>query len=953
MAKKYKCPYCNERLVRKDLIDHIDKEHEELIPEGSESAQVVYDVVNNTKGAGRCRVCGSPTKWNSSAKRYDVLCGNPRCKQKMREDYQKNMLRVHGTYNILNNEEQQKKMLANRSISGTYKFTTDGGFATYTGSYEKKFLEFADKVMQIPSKDIMAPGPTLEYEMNGKKHFYITDFLYIPYNLIIEVKDGGSNPNSKDSVGMRSSRQRTIEKEKLITDRGEYNYLRLTDNQFVQLLEIFMEIKKSLIEDNDSKIIRIHESEEFKFQDQKTIDDEDMSMSVLSGDIFDSEIKHHIENFDKKVYEALLESENIVEDYNNFVQLKIDQVINSKKSSNVVIFENIRNTIDGALQMFVIKDEDEEMKKEFEKEGIKSEDDIKKYIISGVVHNPPKDPSAIKKLLEVRLKYVDSTIKLLKDMIQNNAKILGLSSLEIEQLLNINDVKDVQKLKDIITSNKSKFIDGNSIDLTPLGAGILIKGPGIEENEFASKAASLDNMLQELLHYDIIVMAHGTDAKEIEEHDEDYEYNHTKSRMDKQWYFAEPIKYNGKSYDKVVEFIRDAKKNGAKKIKLYSCNPGHYSLPDDLKDGVVFSNNSIWMEQEIDYTEHELINEQDLNDIPELYDLYLLEQNLISISEENGINYYDNYMLEQVSNEILYGDTYLIEDGVIKKVFDKLLEFIAKVIATIINLVKKLISAIKNFFISIKDKIQKRKKGKTSKKIKFNYAIVEDAKVIEAEADSQEEIKKAISRSCQSISKELKKKSDLQLKITNEIKKQAEAQKNKNTRSLSEEYSYLLTPIITNISEARKIDNKSDIEDIINIINYKPKTSGYKPKSHEPLENFKAYHIEPKIAAKNKKYLGGWDEELYAKSIEAAIVYAAGSYEVKRYNSFSAYVYTAGRNLKSVYLGTITVFDKNNPNDWEWEEKEILDKKTYDYLIKYPMVESTDISNFYDEEDYE
>lgn len=264
MAKKYKCPYCQDRLIRKDLIDHIDKEHEELIPEDFESVQIVYDIVNNTKGAGRCRVCNGPTKWNSNAKRYDVLCGNPRCKQKMREEYQKNMLRVHGTYNILTDDEQQKKMLANRSISGTYKFSTDGGFATYTGSYEKKFLEFADKVMQIPSKDIMAPGPTLEYEMNGEKHFYITDFLYIPYNLIIEVKDGGNNPNNKDSEGMRSSRQRTIEKEKLITDRGEFNYLRLTDNQFVQLLEIFMEIKKALLEGDDNKIVRINESSDVK-----------------------------------------------------------------------------------------------------------------------------------------------------------------------------------------------------------------------------------------------------------------------------------------------------------------------------------------------------------------------------------------------------------------------------------------------------------------------------------------------------------------------------------------------------------------------------------------------------------------------------------------------------------------------------------------------------------------
>lgn len=260
MVKKYKCPYCQDRLIRKDLIDHIDKEHEELIPDKFESTQLVYDLVNGTKGAGRCRVCSKPTEWNSTAKRYDVLCKDPRCKQKMREDYKKNMLKVHGTYNILTDDEQQKKMLANRSISGKYKFT-DGGIVTYTGSYEKKFLEFVDKVMQIPSKDIMAPGPTLEYEMNGKKHFYITDFLYIPYNLIIEVKDGGSNPNNKDTPGMRSSRQRTIEKEKLITDRGEYNYLRLTDNQFVQLIEIFMDIKKALLEGNDDKkIVRINES---------------------------------------------------------------------------------------------------------------------------------------------------------------------------------------------------------------------------------------------------------------------------------------------------------------------------------------------------------------------------------------------------------------------------------------------------------------------------------------------------------------------------------------------------------------------------------------------------------------------------------------------------------------------------------------------------------------------
>ena len=159
MAKRYKCPYCELRLIRKDLINHIDKKHEELIPQGYTSAQLVYNQVNKIDH-GKCRVCGKLTSWNEKSGRYNVLCNNPKCKEHMREEYKKNMLRVRGTYNILNDPEQQKKMLANRSISGSYKFS-DGGILTYTGSYENKCLEFMDVVMQIPSKDILSPGPTI------------------------------------------------------------------------------------------------------------------------------------------------------------------------------------------------------------------------------------------------------------------------------------------------------------------------------------------------------------------------------------------------------------------------------------------------------------------------------------------------------------------------------------------------------------------------------------------------------------------------------------------------------------------------------------------------------------------------------------------------------------------------------------------------------------------------
>ena len=259
MAKTYKCQYCEKRFIRKDLINHIENKHEEMIPEGFSASRLVYNQINKVS-YGKCRVCGKETTWNEKAGRYNVLCSNPKCKEHMREEYKKNMLRVKGTYNILNDPEQQKKMLANRSISGKYKFTTDGGELTYTGSYEKKCLEFMDVVMQIPSTDILSPGPTLEYEYNGEKHFYITDFYYIPYNLIIEVKDGGDNPNNKKSVGMNSSREKTIEKERLITDKGEYNYIRLTNNNFAQLLEIFMIIKEKLLEGDISKTYKINES---------------------------------------------------------------------------------------------------------------------------------------------------------------------------------------------------------------------------------------------------------------------------------------------------------------------------------------------------------------------------------------------------------------------------------------------------------------------------------------------------------------------------------------------------------------------------------------------------------------------------------------------------------------------------------------------------------------------
>jgi len=249
-------------MERRDLIKHINKVHNEMIPEGYSAERLVYDAINKIKDShGTCRVCKRPTGWNESNNKYDILCDDPKCKLALRELYKKNMLRVRGTYNILNNPEQQKLMLSHRKISGNYKHT-DGGVIQYTGEYERKFLEFMDTFLNIPSKEIISPGPTIEYYYHGEKHFYIPDFILPTYNLIIEIKDGGDNVNGKNTPGMISSREKTIEKERIITDKGEYNYLRLTNNQFDQVIDVFMQIKDLAMngEFENKRVVRINEN---------------------------------------------------------------------------------------------------------------------------------------------------------------------------------------------------------------------------------------------------------------------------------------------------------------------------------------------------------------------------------------------------------------------------------------------------------------------------------------------------------------------------------------------------------------------------------------------------------------------------------------------------------------------------------------------------------------------
>lgn len=253
--KKYKCPYCELRDIKINLISHVEEEHEEMIPKDYTPARVVFNHINK-KEHGRCIQCGKETKWNENTWKYERLCDDKKCYEEYSKQFKQRMVNKYGKEHLLDDPEKQKEMLANRRISGNYTFK-DGGIRSYCGSYERKLLEFYDKVMNVHSKDIMTPGPVIEYEFEGKTLLWITDIYYIPANLTHDVKDGGSNPNKRQ---MDIYRAKQIAKEKAITKLGKYNYIRLTDNNFQQLLFILAELKERLLNDNEEPVIHINES---------------------------------------------------------------------------------------------------------------------------------------------------------------------------------------------------------------------------------------------------------------------------------------------------------------------------------------------------------------------------------------------------------------------------------------------------------------------------------------------------------------------------------------------------------------------------------------------------------------------------------------------------------------------------------------------------------------------
>ncbi len=240
--EKFKCPLCKKSYVVKDaLYDHMEREHKEDL-HGLPASQIYFNFKNRydlEKKHGKCVMTGKPTKFNLVTEKYERFA-DEEARLAYREYFRKNMIKRYGKDMLLDEPEHQKKMLANRAISGAYNWT-NGQTSSYTGSYEKKFLEFLDLQLNWDNPgDILSPSPVIfpYKDKEGIQRFHIPDFYISSLNLIVNIK-------SSENQHYRLRDLETEITQDLAIQNSKYNYLKLYNNNFERFLEIVNDINKA------------------------------------------------------------------------------------------------------------------------------------------------------------------------------------------------------------------------------------------------------------------------------------------------------------------------------------------------------------------------------------------------------------------------------------------------------------------------------------------------------------------------------------------------------------------------------------------------------------------------------------------------------------------------------------------------------------------------------------
>lgn len=239
MNKKiFKFPLDGKKFNSKaEMYMYIEEQYPNLLSESMPAARLYFNL-KYSKKTGKCVMTGQPTEWNTVTERYERFA-NEKAKNEYREMFKRRMKLKYGKTHILDDPEQQKKMLSNRKISADYKWN-DGTTSRVNSKLEEKFLSFVEATYNFTENCFTEP-PTIYYSIDGKTNssFYLPDFYVPSLNLIIEIK--GSNPHyqERDKVKEKLKKQATL-------NEG-FDFIQINDENYVEFNAYFL---KNVLQNN-------------------------------------------------------------------------------------------------------------------------------------------------------------------------------------------------------------------------------------------------------------------------------------------------------------------------------------------------------------------------------------------------------------------------------------------------------------------------------------------------------------------------------------------------------------------------------------------------------------------------------------------------------------------------------------------------------------------------------
>lgn len=246
-------------------------------------------------------------------------------------------------------------------------------------------------------------------------------------------------------------------------------------------------------------------------------------------------------------------------------------------------------------------------------------------------------------------------------------------------------------------------------------------------------------------------------------------FRHKRYRKHLRWVCMPVTTPGGVTCTDVNTLLRQLIKEGYKKIKLFSCNPGHYELDRDIKNtpGVTINmgTNVVILESADEYAKIDSILES-------------AEHQLITFCDQNQIDYNDTSYLNECTTFIISNTSEVINEGLITNAWESIKTFIKKFIGFIISLFRKMISFIRAMINKIKSFFSNARSDfkNISDPVEVHYMMIENAQFVNKQNKSWDMIEREVLLSCNRISNKIKELEQANLRNAKMLEQYADQQ---------------------------------------------------------------------------------------------------------------------------------------------------------------------------------